>query len=227
MKVQYKTWHLFYATGAYCKCVVKDLYTVCFHETSWWFLLISLSLLILTLPPMDSGKMPLYRTACSQVQSYQGLHRTAMFEQPNPQPSFFPNFNSCRCCHFPPTTTASVMFCTQTQRGPAQQETFVRPSKASRTCLMIKHCFDSSLWRVLQYYNTWTVPEIWAHMRSHRHAHMGIHTKWNRGKTDSESEYSPFCYNLQINPKGKGQGSRPIGITESVDLFKWVKDTLR
>lgn len=48
-----------------------------------------------------------------------------------------------------PTTTASVMFCTQTQR--ALQESFVRPSKGSRTCLMIKHCFDPSLWRVLQY----------------------------------------------------------------------------
>lgn len=50
-----------------------------------------------------------------------------------------------------PTTTASVMFCTQTQRGPALQESFVRPSKGSCTCLMIKHCFDPSLWRVLQY----------------------------------------------------------------------------
>lgn len=43
------------------------------------------------------------------------------------------------------TTTASAMFCTQTQRGPAQREAFVRRSKASRTCWMIKHCFDLSL----------------------------------------------------------------------------------
>lgn len=35
-------------------------------------------------------------TACSQVQSYQGLRCEGqlMFKHPNPQPSFFPNFNA-------------------------------------------------------------------------------------------------------------------------------------
>lgn len=120
-----------------------------------------------------------------------------------------------------PTTTASAMFCTQTQRGPGLQETFVRPSKGSRTCLMIKHCFDPSLWRVLQYMNCTKSLSTHALCKlSHPCAHTrGYIQNWHREKMDSRSEYSPFCSNLQINPKRKGQGSRPISITESVDLF--------
>lgn len=129
-----------------------------------------------------------------------------------------------------PTTTACVMFCTQTQRGPSLQETFVRPSKGSRTCLMIKHCFDPSLWRVLQCMNcTKSLNTLHKLSRqcAHTCTHVGVHAEWHGEKMDSRSEYSPFCGNLQINPKRKGQGSRPISITESADLFKWVKDTLR
>lgn len=95
-------------------------------------------------------------TACSQVQPYQGLHRTAMFEHANPQPSFFPNFNRCRCWHYPPPTPDNHSFCNvlhtkQTRAG--LREAFVRPSKQRWTCLVIKHLFDSKLWRELQHMN--------------------------------------------------------------------------
>lgn len=38
-------------------------------------------------------------------------------------------------------TTASAMFCTQTQREPMWLKSFVRPSKGSWTCSMIERCF--------------------------------------------------------------------------------------
>lgn len=179
----------------------------------WGFVHIS-SLSTLTVVLRGSGKRPPNRTACSQVQSYQGLQRTAMFEHPNPQPSFFPNFNSCRCCHFSPTTTGSAMFCTQTQRGPGRRGAFVRPSKGSRTCSMIRRCFDPSLWRVLPRHNPPTVPKLWTLNRTLVRACI-------------QNDCSPFCSNLHINPKRKGQGSCPISITESVDLLNELKDTLR
>lgn len=57
-------------------------------------------------------------TACSQVQPYQGLHRTAMFEHANPQPSCFPNFNRCRCWHSPPPQPQSLQcFAHKTNQG--------------------------------------------------------------------------------------------------------------
>lgn len=115
-----------------------------------------------------------------------------------------------------PTTTASVMFCTQTQRGPRLQEIFVRPSKGSRTCLMIKHCFDLSLWRVFQYMNctevlrTHTLYELPCPCR-HAHAHTGTrsYTQNDREKMDSRSEYSPFCGNPSDQSKKERAGFSP------------------
>lgn len=93
-----------------------------------------------------AGKPPLHRTAGSQVQSYRGLHRTAMFEHPNPQPSLFLRTSIAAAVATsppppPPPTTASVMFCTQTQRGPGLRETFVRPSKGELNLLDDKTLF--------------------------------------------------------------------------------------
>lgn len=194
---------------------------LCSSHKSLWDCVIQTVQLLLT------GKPPLCRTACSQVQSYLVLHRAAMFEHHNPQPSFFPNFNSCRCCHFPQNNYLCNVLHTNPKRAQAGgcllcTETFVRPSKGSRTWLMIKHCFNPSLWRVSQYLNcmkrlnthiqhklllSLTLSVILSLLLSLTLTNTHICTKRLWEKKDRKGEYSPFCSNLQINPKKrKGQG---------------------
>lgn len=134
-----------------------------------------------------------------------------MFEHTNPQPSFFPNFNGCRCCHFPSPTTACVMFCTQTQRG---QESFVRPSKgASHSPLDDK----TPRWPLALK----TVTVQWSKglstracsrkkerkkkTHSLRHARVSINTckDGGRGKTDGPHERSPFFSRSVREGKGR------------------------
>lgn len=146
---------------------------------------------------------------CSHIKACAGQ---LMFEHPNPQPSFFPNFNGCRCCHFPSPTTACVMFCTQTRRG---QESFVRPSKgASRSPLD-----DKTLHWPLALK---TVTIEWSKGLSTRACsrkkernrekktlsptrRMNINTckDGSRGKTDGPYEHSPFFSRSVREGKGR------------------------
>lgn len=132
------------------------------------------------------------RTGRSQVQRHPGFHRTAMFEHPNPHPSFSQNFNSRRRrCHFPPgpplppaAASCNVLH-TNPKRFPVGRETFVRPSKGSWTCLMIKHCFDPWLWRALQYMNcckSLSAHNLYKSSHPYRHTHARADPHWHTAR---------------------------------------------
>lgn len=99
--------------------------------------------------------------------------------------------------------------------------------------LMIKHRAGLSLWRLWQYSGA----RAWAHVhaqerkkekntlsptRTREHKHM----QRRRPRQDGWPAWAQSIFQ-QISPRGKGQVSLAISAAESVDLFKWVKDTLR
>lgn len=167
---------------------------------------------------MGETEQPVPR--CSHLKACAGQ---LMFEHPNPQPSFFPNFNGCRCCHFPSPTTACVVFCTQTGRG---QESFVRPSKgASRSPLAGKTpCWPLALKTVTMQRSKGLSTRACSRKkegntlsptRTSEHKHM----QRRRPRQDGWPALAPSIFR-QISRRGKGQVSLAIRAAESVDLFK-------
>lgn len=68
---------------------------------SFWGCVAALSLLHSGKTKQKTKKKALCGTVCSQVQPYQGVRGTAVFEHPNPRPSFFRPSIARRSCNFP------------------------------------------------------------------------------------------------------------------------------